>query len=38
VEVLRKRMRERFSEVQLVKPEASRASSTELYLVGKGFA
>lgn len=38
VAVLRKRMNERFSEVHLVKPEASRASSTELYLVGKGFA
>lgn len=38
VAVLRKRMNERFSDVHLVKPEASRASSTELYLVGKGFA
>ncbi len=35
---IRKRMATRFSDVQLVKPEASRASSTELYLVGKGFA
>ena len=35
---IRKRMGTRFSEVHLVKPEASRASSTELYLVGKGFA
>jgi 23S rRNA (uridine2552-2'-O)-methyltransferase len=35
---LRKRMALRFSEVHLVKPEASRSSSTELYLVGKGFA
>ena len=34
---LRKRMQTRFSEVHLVKPEASRAASTELYLVGKGF-
>jgi 23S rRNA (uridine2552-2'-O)-methyltransferase len=38
VAVIRKRMGERFSEVHLVKPEASRSSSTELYLVGKGFA
>ena len=38
VVVLRKRMETRFSEVHLVKPEASRSSSTELYLVGKGFA
>ena len=34
---LRKRMTVRFSEVHLVKPEASRSSSTELYLVGKGY-
>ena len=34
---LRKRMALRFSEVHLVKPEASRSSSTELYLVGKGY-
>lgn len=38
VEVIRKRMRQRFSEVALLKPEGSRAQSTELYLVGKGFA
>lgn len=38
VEALRKRMAARFAEVKLVKPEASRAESTELYLVGKGFA
>ena len=38
VAVIRKRMALRFSEVHLVKPEASRASSTELYLVGKTFA
>jgi 23S rRNA (uridine2552-2'-O)-methyltransferase len=37
VAAIRKRMAERFSEVHLYKPEASRASSTELYLVGKGF-
>lgn len=38
VALLRKRMEARFAEVHLVKPEASRSSSTELYLVGKGFA
>jgi 23S rRNA (uridine2552-2'-O)-methyltransferase len=38
VEKLRKRMATRFYEVKLVKPEGSRAQSTELYLVGKGFA
>jgi 23S rRNA (uridine2552-2'-O)-methyltransferase len=38
VATIRKRMATRFSEVHLVKPEASRSSSTELYLVGKGFA
>jgi 23S rRNA (uridine2552-2'-O)-methyltransferase len=37
VEVIRKRMGARFAEVRLVKPEGSRAESTELYLVGKGF-
>lgn len=37
VAVIRKRMAPRFSEVHLVKPEASRSSSTELYLVGKGY-
>jgi 23S rRNA (uridine2552-2'-O)-methyltransferase len=37
VAVIRKRMAVRFSEVHLVKPEASRSSSTELYLVGKGY-
>jgi 23S rRNA (uridine2552-2'-O)-methyltransferase len=37
VTAIRKRMAARFSEVHLYKPEASRASSTELYLVGKGF-
>jgi 23S rRNA (uridine2552-2'-O)-methyltransferase len=35
---LRKQMGARFSEVHLVKPEASRAASTELYLVARGFA
>ena len=37
-EALRKRMTVRFSDVKLIKPEASRAASPELYLVGKGFA
>ena len=35
---LRKRMAARFSEVRLLKPEGSRAQSTEMYLAGKGFA
>jgi 23S rRNA (uridine2552-2'-O)-methyltransferase len=38
VAAIRKRMAAHFSEVHLYKPEASRAASTELYLVGKGFA
>ena len=38
VAVIRKRMEGRFSEVHLAKPDASRGSSTEVYLVGKGFA
>ena len=38
VEVIRKRMSARFSDVRLVKPEGSRQESTELYLVGKGFS
>lgn len=38
VEAIRKRMAARFSDVKLVKPEASRAASPEVYLVGKGFA
>lgn len=37
VEKLRKRMDVRFAEVRLLKPEASRQQSTELYLVGKNF-
>ena len=37
VEALRKRMARHFSDVRLLKPEASRQQSTELYLVGKGF-
>ena len=37
VEQLRKRMARRFAEARLLKPEASRQQSTELYLVGKGF-
>jgi 23S rRNA (uridine2552-2'-O)-methyltransferase len=38
VEVIRKRMATRFSEVRFVKPEGSRAESIEIYLAGKGFA
>jgi len=38
VEALRRRMGQRFGEVRLLKPEASRQQSTELYLVGKNFA
>ena len=38
VEKLRKRMAQHFSDVRLLKPEASRQQSTELYLVGKNFA
>lgn len=38
VATIRKRMESRFSEVHLAKPDASRGSSTEVYLVGKGFA
>jgi 23S rRNA (uridine2552-2'-O)-methyltransferase len=37
VEKLRKHMELRFGDVRLLKPEGSRAQSTELYLVGKGF-
>ena len=37
VQVIRKRMEGKFAEVRLMKPEGSRAESTELYLVGKGF-
>lgn len=37
VEVLRKRMEKHFGVVKLVKPEASRKISTELYLAGKAF-
>ena len=38
VDGLRKRMGQRFGEVRLLKPEASRRQSTEIYLVGKNFA
>lgn len=38
VDGLRQRMGQRFGDVRLLKPEASRQQSTELYLVGKGFA
>jgi 23S rRNA (uridine2552-2'-O)-methyltransferase len=37
VERLRQRMARRFGDVRLLKPEASRQQSTELYLVGKSF-
>jgi 23S rRNA (uridine2552-2'-O)-methyltransferase len=37
VAAIRKRMQARFTEVHLAKPDASRGSSTEVYLVGKGF-
>lgn len=37
VEKLRRRMARRFVDVRLLKPEASRQQSTELYLVGKNF-
>jgi len=37
VDKLRKRMTGRFMDVRLLKPEASRQQSTELYLVGKNF-
>ena len=38
VEKIRKRMSQRFSDVRLLKPEGTRKESTELYIVGKGFA
>ena len=38
VDAIRKRMGARFSEVRTLKPEGSRAESTEVYLAGKGFA
>jgi 23S rRNA (uridine2552-2'-O)-methyltransferase len=37
VDSLRKRMAGHFNDVRLLKPEASRQQSTELYLVGKNF-
>ncbi len=37
VQVLRKRMQARFSDVRLIKPAGSRSESTEVYLAGKGF-
>jgi 23S rRNA (uridine2552-2'-O)-methyltransferase len=37
VDRLRKRMADHFSDVRLLKPEASRQTSSELYLVGKNF-
>lgn len=35
---LRRRMKSRFSDVRVLKPEASRAESIEIYVCGKGFA
>jgi 23S rRNA (uridine2552-2'-O)-methyltransferase len=37
VPAIRKRMEQRFGEVFLYKPEASRSASAEVYLVGKSF-
>jgi len=37
VETIRKRLAARFSDVRTLKPEGSRAESTEIYLAGKGF-
>jgi 23S rRNA (uridine2552-2'-O)-methyltransferase len=37
LDAIRKRMSARFAEVRTVKPEGSRAESTEIYLAGKGF-
>ena len=37
VDKLRKRMATHFSDVRLLKPEASRQQSSELYLVGRSF-
>ena len=37
VDAIRKRMSAHFAEVRNVKPEGSRAESTEIYLAGKGF-
>ena len=37
VDAIRKRLSARFAEVRTVKPEGSRAESTEIYLAGKGF-
>jgi len=38
LEGLRKRMALRFSVVRTLKPEGTRAASTEVYVAGKGFA
>jgi 23S rRNA (uridine2552-2'-O)-methyltransferase len=38
VEAIRRRMHQRFASVRTAKPEATRKISTEVYLVGKGFA
>jgi 23S rRNA (uridine2552-2'-O)-methyltransferase len=37
VDMLRQRLARRFGDVRLLKPDASRQQSSELYLVGKGF-
>ena len=37
VDKLRKRMADHFTDVRLLKPEASRQQSSELYLVGRSF-
>ena len=35
---IRQRMAARFAQVRIVKPESSRAQSTEIYLAGSGYA
>jgi 23S rRNA (uridine2552-2'-O)-methyltransferase len=37
LQVLRRRMAERFAEVRIIKPDSSRAQSIEIYLAAKGF-
>jgi 23S rRNA (uridine2552-2'-O)-methyltransferase len=37
VDRLRQRMARHFTDIRLLKPEASRKQSTEMYLVGKSF-
>jgi 23S rRNA (uridine2552-2'-O)-methyltransferase len=38
IDVLRRQMTERFTDVRTLKPESSRAQSIEVYLAGKGFS